>query len=164
MQVDAPALPSAITNLLDGSDPGKHVGFTIQLLTVDPDGAPRVALLSAGEVVALDSTRIRIALWPDSHATTNLTRSDLAALAFVFENAAYCVQLLVCRAEDLSSPTRLAVFEARVTEVRRDVAPYAVLESGISFRLLDESSVVARWRATTEALASHRGCDPDAGR
>lgn len=164
MQVDAPALPSAITDLLDGSDPGRHVGFTIQLLTVDPDGAPRVALLSAGEVVALDSLRVRIALWPDSHSTANLTRSGLTTLAFVFENAAYDVRLGVCRGEDLSSPTRLAVFEGRVAGVCHDVAPYAVLESGISFRLLDESSVVARWRATTEALVRHRGCDPDGDR
>ncbi len=160
MQADAPTLPSAITDLLDGVDPGKHVGFTIQLVTADPQGWPRVALLSAGEVVAVDPMRLRIALWPESHTTENLARVGQATLTFVFDNAAYSVRLRVCRGEDISAPIHLAVFDGRVVEVRRDVASYAVLESGISFRLVDESSVVDRWRTTTEELVRHPGCEP----
>lgn len=161
MQVDATALPLAIARLLDGSDPGSHAGFTIQCVTVDPDGWARVALLSAGEVVAIDERHLRLALWPDSHTTANLTRERHGLLAFVFENVAYSVRVRVCRGEDVDSPGRLAVFDGLVIEVRRDSAAYAVLESGISFRLLDEPSVVDRWRATMEALAIHPGCDPE---
>jgi len=38
---------------------------TVQLLTVDESGWPRVALLSAGEVLATGPRAIALALWPD---------------------------------------------------------------------------------------------------
>jgi hypothetical protein len=156
---DVPALPNTVTELLDGTDPARHIGFTLQLMTADPDGWPRLALLSAGEVIAVNPTRFRIALWPESRTTANLTRSGRATLAFVVDNTAYSVRLSACRGEDLAEPARLAVFDSRIVEVRCDVAPYAVLESGIRFRLVDESAVVDRWRTTTAALIRHSGCE-----
>ncbi len=164
MQTDEVALPQAVTALLDGADPGRHVGFTAELVTADPDGWPRVALLSAGEIVATDSRRLRIALWPESHTSANVTRTGKATITFVLEGAAYSVRLQMCRGEDLGEPARLAFFEGRVVEVRRDVAQYAVLESGIRFRLVDENSVVDRWQMTTAALSSHPGCQPNGDR
>jgi hypothetical protein len=160
-QEDAPKLPKTVTDLLDGTDPARQVGLTLQLMTADPDGWPRLALLSAGEVIAVNPTRFRIALWPDSRTTANLTRSGQATLAFVVANAAYSVRLSACRGEDLAEPAGLAVFDGRVVEVRCDVAPYAVLESGIRFRLVDENAVVDRWRTTTAALIGHSGCEHD---
>jgi hypothetical protein len=164
MRADDVALPNAALAAFEGSDPGAHVGFTAQLVTSDPDGWPRIALLSAGEIVAVDPARLRIALWPESHTTENATRTGRATLIFVLDNAAYSIRLTMCRGEDLTEPSRLAVFDGRTAEVRRDVADYAVLESGISFRLVDEGAVVDRWRKTTSALLRHHGCDPDGGR
>jgi len=147
-------------NLFDGSDPGKHVGFTVELATTDPDGWPRLALLSAGEIFTVDQTRLRIALWPESHTTANLTRTSRATLTFVHGKMAYNIRLRTCRGENLDTPGPLAVFDGRIIEIRREVAPYAELESGITFSLPNEESTVDRWRDTIAALALHAGCMP----
>jgi hypothetical protein len=160
IQDGMPALPNSVTDLLDGADPAQHIGFTVQLISADQDGWPRLALLSAGEVICVNPMRVRIALWPESRTTANLSRSGRATLAFVIDNAAYSVRLSVCRGNDLDDPARLAVFDGCVVEVRSDVAPYAILESGICFGLVDENAVVDRWRMTTAALLCHSGCLP----
>ena len=151
--VDAGArLPADVVALLSGDDLDRRVGFTMELLTVDADGWPRVALLSAGEVVAADDAHLRLALWPESRSTANLTRTGRGSLAFVHAGSAFTLRLEASRASDLRGPEPLAVFDGRVKEVRRDEAAYARLRSGITFELLDEQAVVARWRSTVERL------------
>src|SRR5437879_1823536 len=57
------ALPDVVRELLDGRDPAGRVGFTILLLTTSGEGWPQVAMLSVGEVLAVDERRVRLALW-----------------------------------------------------------------------------------------------------
>ena len=154
----APLLPAEIVAGLDGSDLAASVGLTFELLTVGADGWPGVALLSAGEVLALDGSTVRLALWPASRTTANLTRSGRGVLAFVHAGGAYSVRLETCRGADLAPPASLAVFEGRVAAVRRDEVAYAHLRSGITFDLPDRAAVVARWRATVEELRRQPGC------
>jgi hypothetical protein len=150
--VDGPGLPRDLVELLDGRDLERGLGFTIQVLTADESGWPRVALLSAGEVFALDDRRLRLALWPGSETTANLTRTGQATLAFVHDHASYSLHLDAHRAADLGEPMVRAVFDGRVAAVRRDEVPYAALRSGITFDLVDPAPVLARWRATIDAL------------
>lgn len=145
--------------MLAGHDLDAAVGFTIELLTVDPEGWPAVALLSAGEVLALDGSTIRLALWPGSRTTANLTRTGRAALALVWAGAAYTLRLETCRAPDLVVPETRAVFDGRLASVRRDEVSYARLESGVTFALPDRTAVVSRWRATIDALRAHPRCE-----
>ena len=155
---EAPLLPAEIVAGLDGSDLAASVGLTFELVTVGADGWPGVALLSAGEVLALDGSTVRLALWPASRTTENLTRSHRGVLAFVHAGGAYSVRLETCRAADLAPPAGLAVFEGRVAAVRRDEVAYAQLRCGITFDLPDRAAVVARWRTTVEELRRQPGC------
>lgn len=148
-------LPAEVAALLCGRDVQAGVGLTIQLLTVDEPGWPRVALLSVGEVLAIDDGHLRLALWPTSHTTANLSRTGKGVLCLVHAGAFLTVLVQVARAVDLVDPAPRAVFEARIDEVRRDEVPYAVLTSGIVFDLPDRDVVLARWHETIEALAAH---------
>jgi hypothetical protein len=150
--VDAPRLPDDVVALLDGRDLERRVGHTIELLTVGPDGWPGLALLSAGEVLALDGTTVRLALWPASRTTSNLNRTGRGTLALVHAGGAYTVRIHARRLGELPGP--LAAFEAEVAAVRRDEVGYARLRSGITFDLPDAAAVVGRWRTTVDALRS----------
>jgi flavin reductase (DIM6/NTAB) family NADH-FMN oxidoreductase RutF len=145
-------LPADIVALLDGSDLEARIGLTIELVTTGADGWPGIALLSAGEVLAMNDSEVRLALWPDSRTTANLTRTGEGVLAFVQDGAAFSVRVEASRRPDLPDP--LAAFDGRVVGVRRDEVGYARLTSGITFDVPDAPAVVARWRETIEALRS----------
>lgn len=139
--------------LLDGTDLEARVGFTLELITVDADGAPRVALLSVGEVIATGDRDLALALWPGSRTTANLQRTAQALLAFVDDGAAYRLRLQAHRRPDvLVAGEARAVFDAPVVSVTRDAVPYARLRGGITYELLEPVAALARWRATMAAL------------
>jgi hypothetical protein len=147
-----PDLPGAVVGLLDGADLDARVGLAIELITVDVDGWPRVALVSAGEVLAMGPATVALALWPGSRTTANLERAGRALLAFVDGGAAWRIALDARRVADVEAPERRAVFAARVADVRRDEVANARLTSGITFELPDRSEVLGRWRSTLTAI------------
>jgi hypothetical protein len=151
------AMPGEVARLLDGTKLGERVGVTVQLLTVDEAGWPRVALLSVGEVVALGPSALRLALWPGSHSTQNLTRTGVGTLALVHGGAAHSIAIEAARLPDLAEPSPRAVFDAAVHEYRSDQVPYATLTGGIAFELADSASVLRRWRETVEGLLAAGG-------
>jgi hypothetical protein len=143
-------IPESVRRSLagDGLD-----GFTMELISIDTEGWPHVALLSVGEVLALTGPHLRLALWPSSTTAANLQRTSRGTLATVADATAYRLKLQVIPRGTLDGPAGpSAVFDARVVDVRKDVAPYAVLESGIRFRLVDPDAVTARWAATRDWL------------
>lgn len=146
------ALPADLVSQFGGGDLDAHVGWTVQLLSVADDGWPNVALLSVGEVLALDGSSLRLALWPETRTTANLTRTGQALMTFVHDRAFYTVRLAVRRLADLPGPPGRAVFDGEIVELRRDEVSYAELKTGIIFELFDRAAVVARWRATIQAL------------
>jgi hypothetical protein len=142
-------LPPSLRAALDEAAPG----FTLVLVSVGTGGWPHLALLSVGEVLALDDRTLRLALWPASTATANLAREPRVTLAAVLDGVSLSVRLTARPAGTLELPSgELAVFDATVAEVRADVAPYAVLESGIRFRLTEPAETLRRWAATRSAL------------
>lgn len=150
-------LPDPLYAVLAAADPAEHVGTTLALLSVGEDGWPHQALLSVGEVLALDRDRLRLALWPASSAAANLAARGRATLTVVLAETSFTVRLAVRASGELSTPRAgtLALFEARVEEVRADVAPYAVLESGVRFRLNDPDEALARWAEVRAELRRH---------
>ncbi len=139
--------------LLDGRDLAGKEGETFILLTVSEDGWPHLALLSVGEVLAVSSGQLRLALWPKSETTENLKRSGIATLAAFFEGTAYYIEL-AARPLDASRalPSSQAGFSADVRRVFADSVGYAELLSGVRFRLTSRDEVVHHWRRTIEAL------------
>jgi hypothetical protein len=149
-----PTVPQALREALDRDD---DVGFTVELLTVTEEAFPHQALLSVGEIVVLDDEHVRLATWPASTTTRNMARTGRCALTAVVDGVAYTVLLaLVPHGELTSSASPLTVVDGRVVESRADTAPYAVLESGIRFRLTDPDAVLDRW-ATTRRLLRELG-------
>src|SRR5438105_4653245 len=71
-------LPSSLRELLDGSNLAEREGLTFLLLTNDEESWPQVAMLSVGEVVAVDSRTMRVGLWLHSGTSKNLSRSGRA--------------------------------------------------------------------------------------
>ncbi len=148
-----PELPETLRGLLDGTDLAAKAGETFLLSTISEEGWPHLALLSVGEVYAPGSREIRLALWPDSTITGNLTRNGRASLTLVSGGAAYHVRLASTRGPDLVlRPVPLAGFAATVCAIRVDAVGYAELTSGVRFRLRDPGPVLERWAATVAAL------------
>jgi hypothetical protein len=147
-------LPEPVRTLLNGEQLSAREGLTILVLTTTPEGWPHLAMVSVGELLALTADRLRLALWLQSTATANLTRTGRTTLALVHEGAGYYVRCAAQRDEDLPPGRvgRLAHFELQVEEAFEDVAPYAELTSGITFRLKNRSDVLPAWQETIDAL------------
>jgi len=150
--LDLPISP-ALARAVD-ADPDPGEGFTILLLSATDDGWPHAAMISTGEIVTTGEASALLALWPDSTATANLSSAQRASLLAIVDGTSYSVRLSVRRLPDLSTPLAgtLACFEGLVEAARADEAPYAVLESGVRFRLRDTAGTLARWNETRAAL------------
>jgi hypothetical protein len=130
---------------------------TFTMLVITDDGSwPHVAMVSCGEVVYGGARELGIALWPESTACRNLTDRDKAAVAFVLDGTAYTLRVRAVRLADLSPSAgpSLACFRAIVEGVTGDRPPYAVLETGVRFALVDPVATIQRWRAARNALAA----------
>lgn len=149
-----PAVPPALRAILDADDLVASEGFTLQLLTVRDDGWPHAALLSVGEVIAVDEHRLRLAVWPSSTSAANLAARAQATLAAVLAPTSYLLRVSAAPLAPLETELggRLAAFEATVDAVAADEAPYAVLEAGIRFRLSAPDATLPRWAETRRAL------------
>lgn len=149
-----PIVPEALRALL-AADPGDASvdGFTLLLLTTRADGWPHQAMLSVGEVapVAGAGDRLTLAVWPGATSTANLRDRGRATLTAVVDGVAYALFLAVEAAGEVG---RLARFDAHVEAATADEAPYARLESGIRFTLVDRDATIARWRATRSELSA----------
>ena len=148
-----PILPAAFAQAASAElDPND--GFTILLLSNTGEGWPHAAMISTGEIVTIDDTKLLLALWPRSTATRNLSAFKRATLLAVIEHTSYSVRFSVRRLPDFDTPLggTMACFEGAVNAASADEAPYAVLEAGIRFRLNDPAATLARWRETRAAL------------
>ena len=147
-------LPDALRQLLDGSNLASREGLTFLLLTTDEAGWPHMAMLSVGELVAMDQHTLRAGLWLHSSTSKNLTQAGRAMLTLIADGNGYYVRLAAQRGPDLDlgAEGRLAYFEMQVEDVQEDSTDYATLTSGITFRLNQPEQVVPRWQRTVDAL------------
>jgi hypothetical protein len=111
-------------------------------------------MVSVGELALVSERRLALALWPTSTCAANLDRERRATLAFVLEGHAYSLRCRVVAEHSLGDgpDPPLSGFGLEVTAALDDVAPYADLVSGITFRLHDEAATLCRWRRTRSAL------------
>jgi len=131
-----------------------RVGLTILLLTTSDEGWPQVAMLSVGEVLAVDDRRLRLALWVGSGSTANLSRGRRATVMLVVGAETYYLRVRTRRLADLAlSRGPRACFEAEVEDVLVDVVAYATVTTGIGFRLNQPEEVLPAWEETVAALA-----------
>jgi hypothetical protein len=76
-------LPDDLVAALDGTGLRGKVGQAYLLVTSDEDGTPRPCMLSAGELLAVDGRRVRVALWAGSRTSANLARGGRALFCHV---------------------------------------------------------------------------------
>jgi hypothetical protein len=138
--------------LLDGSRVEERVGDTFILNTTTADGWPHIALLSVGEVLSVGDREIRIALWPNTAATRNITENGKALLAIIGAHRCLYLRLACRRGEDIPSGSgRLAFFAGQIEQAVEDEVGYAMITGGVTFDVTGDE-VVERWRRTIASL------------
>jgi hypothetical protein len=151
-------LPATLLSLLDGSDLPARIGKAILITTVDAQGWAHPALLSYGEVVAIDARTLRLATYGGSRTTSNLRRSGRLTLCLIEAGMAYYVKTRALERDSSAHLPGLARFEATVEQVlsdqaREDLEPGARISSGIEFKDQRPAAVVlGDWATVLEAL------------
>lgn len=150
-----PIVPAPLQEKLGGHDLATGIGFTLLLLTARSDDWPHLTMLSVGEAIVVDERRLRLAIWPGSTAASNLVARPRATLAAVLPPSSWLLRLAVRPLRQIETPLGgcRAAFEAQVVEAAADEAPYAILESGVHFRLKDPAKTLPRWTEVRRALA-----------
>jgi hypothetical protein len=144
-------IPAAVVRYLDGTDLLKKTQ-ALRLSTVDSDGWPHAALLSAGDIVVMPSGHIRFALFPKSTMTSNLDRAGRLTIALSLDGGICELRLRSRRLANAAPDVPLAFFEGEVETVRQHVAPYANVTAGVEFSLHEPQSVLPRWQRQIAAL------------
>jgi hypothetical protein len=101
-------------------------------------------MLSAGEVLAVDERRLRLALWPGTRTAANLARGGSAVLCYVEPGTVLYVRGSV-RPLEVEGPLRC--FELAVEAVESDAHAGMPVTSGIRFAVErgDPASVAEAW-------------------
>ncbi len=144
-------IPAGMVRYLDGTDLLKKTQ-ALRLSTVDSDGWPHAALLSAGDMVIMPSGHIRFALFPKSTVTSNLDRARRLTIAFSLDGGICELRLRSRRLANTVPDVPLAFFEGEVETVRQHVAPYGNVTGGVEFSLHEPQSVLPRWQRQIAAL------------
>jgi hypothetical protein len=147
-----PVVPEAVARAL-GAEPIPDDGLTV-LVLAERDGWPHLAMISRGEIVVAGERALSLALWPTSSIARALTEHGRATLSLVVDGTSYALRVTARPAGALTTPLAgtLARFEAEVVSASADEAPYATLESGVTFTLHDPEATLARWAEVRAAL------------
>ncbi|MGH3374964.1 MAG: hypothetical protein ACRDP6_09505 [Actinoallomurus sp.] len=124
------------------------------LVTTDEDGAPRICMVSAGELLVRDERRLRVALWRGTRTARNLGRGGTALLWAVSPGSVIYVRAMPIRLTN-PEPAGLECFELAVTSVTADVHAGMPVTGGITFRSdqPDHAGTVTGWQRQRKLLA-----------
>jgi hypothetical protein len=151
-------LPPDVVTRLNGRELAPVASKVIQIVTMDAAGWPHPSLLSYFEVVAKDRSRLRLALYGSSSASTNMRRDGKLTVMVIDERVAYYIK---GRAVELAPTMRAAswnaMFECRIEHVLADEAneklePGAYVASGVIYFNPQRAAEMARARAVLDEL------------
>lgn len=137
--------PEQVLNFLNGEDLLSKTQ-ALRLSTVNADGWPHAALLSAGDMISVPNNKLRFVIFPHSETTINLRRDKRLTLSMSFDGKMCELRTHVHEYREGTKEVPLAFFEATVDEVRLHQASYADIVSGVCFKLHDPSEVNQRWQ------------------
>jgi hypothetical protein len=144
-------IPDGVRRYLDGAELLTKTQ-ALRLSTVDADGWPHAALLSAGDMLITPTGQVRFAMFPQSSMASHLARAGRVTITLALDGG-ICELRLQCRRMARSSPdVPLAFFEADIESVLHHVAPYASVTSGVTFELHNPQAVLPRWQRQIAAL------------
>jgi hypothetical protein len=147
-------IPEAIRNFCNGQDLRAKLNGAIRLSTVDEDGWPHAAMLSAGEVLITKAGTFSIAIWPGSSTAKNLARDRRMTITLPGDGGLYEIRLKAEALDDQSTKAPLKLFSARVLHVKKHAAAYADVASGVTFQIKvgQEEEVLRRWQGQIDLL------------
>jgi hypothetical protein len=145
-------LPDLVCELLSGRDLSARMGEAILITTADAEGWPHPALLSYGEMVAVDRHRT-------SRTSGNLRRNGKLTVCLIGPNMAYYIKAAAGTWQDpMQEFPHLARFEAGIESVladqaREDVEPGTCITGGIRFDPGRPREVALQgWQAVVDGL------------
>ncbi|KQL55688.1 MULTISPECIES: hypothetical protein [Bacillaceae] len=136
------SLPKQVQAFLNGQDFDQKKELAMYFVTVDDEGFPYKAMISVGEVIALDETTLRIALWEHSKSASFTKQAKKATLFLVLPPTAYDLQLTVTY---VRTEAGQVIFEGALKQVKVDEAPYATIVSSVQCRFKEEQQTVQQW-------------------
>lgn len=142
-------LPDEVAAFLNGKQLKEKSHCAMHFVTIDEHGFPYKAMLSVGEVLCVNEAQLRLALWHGTSTAKHVKNAKKATLMLVLPPTAYDLQLEVTflRHEEMS-----VLFEATVTNVKVDRAPYATLTSGVQYELHSVEQALELWKKKLELL------------
>jgi hypothetical protein len=142
-------MPDEILDFLNGKDLDRKLSQAVRISTVSEEGWPHAAMLSAGEMLALDKSEVAMLVYEDSNTSRNLARDGRLTLTLPLDHGLSEMRL---RATAKKQEGRHRYFTAAVVDVRQHRSHYADVVSGVTFRLHDPTAVIARWSRQIEML------------
>lgn len=110
-------------------------------------------MLSAGEILAPDERRLRVALWPGTNTSKNLARGDRVLFCYIAPGSVIYVKGTSV-ALGLGPDSKLERFEITPDTVESDIHPGMPVEETVIFSIegMDRSKVAADWTRQLDAL------------
>jgi hypothetical protein len=149
--VSTTALPAQVAAYLDGTNLLAKPQ-ALRISTVDAEGWPHASLLSAGDMLAMPSGRVRFVVFAQSTTTANLMRDGRVTITLSLDGGMCELRMRCQRLAHASPDASLAFFEAELVELRLHKAPYASVSGGVTFALHEPQSVLQRWQKQIDAM------------
>ena len=115
-------IPDPLQVLFSGEGFAQRHGVALPFVTVDPEGYPRAALLSFGEVRARSRRELVVAVRAGSHTAANLIRRRTAMLYYLGRHCAMWVQVRAGRGHSSATDPERQIFPLTVVRVKVDEA------------------------------------------
>jgi hypothetical protein len=117
---DVSRMPRDLQAALGGEGFRRRRRLVVPLLTADPGGFPRVALLTFGELRAGSATRLAVAVLAGSRTAFNLVRRGAATVLYLHRTSTASIQARAGRGHVCRSDPGRRIFPLAVEHVRVD--------------------------------------------
>ncbi|MEJ7451031.1 pyridoxamine 5'-phosphate oxidase family protein [Staphylococcus xylosus] len=146
-------LTDDLKDLLNGKQLAQKQHIAMVLQSITSEGYPHSAMVSVGEVIALDSEHLRIALWPQTQTSISLAEKRKSNLIIIYNNMVSYLELDITLLPSLDNEVyERTRFEATIKSIRQDIAKYADITSGITVEMHEPEQVLNRWNIILQEL------------
>ena len=115
-------MPRDLAALFSGEGFSARHGVALPFVTVDPEGFPRAALLSFGEIRARSRRELVVAVRAGSHTAANLIRRKTAMIVYLSRGHAVWLQARAGRGRACAMDPERQIFPLTVVRVKVDAA------------------------------------------
>ena len=113
-------MPRDLEAALSGDGFRRRRRLVVPLLTADPEGFPRVALLTLGDLRAASASRLAVAVMAHSRTAFNLVRRETATILYIQRQITASIQARAGRGRVSSADPARRLFPLTVERVRID--------------------------------------------